>query len=358
MECAETAWLSTGEYLSQFHAKAAKLHIPLTGSLDLTYRCNLKCIHCYLGGSHLTAPRKEMDTRKVLSLLDEITEAGCLHLLITGGEPLLRKDFPEVYRHAKQNGLIITIFTNGTLITDPILELFDDLPPQAIEISLYGATLTSYEKITHTPGSYEKCLEGIRRLLNHRLNLSLKTILMSLNTHELFDMEHMAREWGIKFRFDPSLFPRFNGERTPLDLRIPPEEAVEKEFSDPTRAGNWKKYFEETKGSIWSDNLYHCGAGVTSFHIDPYGFLKPCLMSDNFSYNLSGGSFLKGWEEVIPRISDMKPDAAYSCNGCEKRYLCDLCPAFFKWENGAEHIRSEYLCAIGNRRFQKVHNRL
>jgi hypothetical protein len=79
-------------------------------------------------------------------------------------------------------------------------------------------------------------------------------------------------------------------------------------------------------------------------------------MSDNFSYNLSGGSFLKGWNEVLARISDMKPDAAYACNGCEKRYLCDLCPAFFKWENGAEQTRSEYLCAIGNHRFQKIHN--
>jgi radical SAM protein with 4Fe4S-binding SPASM domain len=179
---------------------------------------------------------------------------------------------------------------------------------------------------------------------------------MSLNKHEFFDIENMAREFGVKFRFDPSLFPRFNGDKTPLDLRVSPDEAVEKEFSDMTRAKNWKIYFEKTRGSLWSDNLYHCGAGVTSFHIDPYGILKPCLMSNNFSYNLSEGSFSKGWNNIISGIMDIKANDVYNCNICEKRYLCDFCPAFFGWENGAEHIRSEYLCAIGNNRFQKIHN--
>jgi MoaA/NifB/PqqE/SkfB family radical SAM enzyme len=356
MECAESLYLSTGEYLTQFNARAAKLRIPLVGSFDLTHRCNLRCVHCYLGGSPHIDGRKEMDTEKILTLIDEITDAGCLYLLITGGEPLLRNDFPEIYRRAKQNGLLITVFTNGTLITDAIIELFDDLPPQSIEISLYGASPATYEKITGTCGSYAKCLSGIRRLLDHHMNLSLKTILMSLNKHEFFDIENMAKEFGVKFRFDPGIFPRFNGDKNPLALRVSPDDAVEKEFSDGIRAKNWKKYFERTKGAVWSDNLYHCGAGVTSFHIDPYGMLKPCLMSNNFSYNLFEGSFMRGWNNVISRIMDIKADNVYNCNICEKRFLCDFCPAFFGWENGAEHIRSDYLCAIGHRRFDKIHN--
>jgi len=354
--CAEAKWLGMGQYLRQFNARAASLRIPLIGSVDLTHRCNLDCIHCYLGGTPRFAEGEEMPTQKLLSVIDEITAAGCLHLLITGGEPLLRDDFSEVYRRAKENGLLVTIFTNGTLITDSVLDLFDDLPPQAIEISLYGATPATYERITQRPGSYKKCLSGIQRLLDRSINLNLKTILMSLNTHEFCDIQKMAQDFGVDFHFDPALFPRFNGERTPLDLRVSADEAVEKEFSDITRANNWKKYFEKTKGSEWSDNLYNCGAGVTCFHIDSCGFLKPCLMSDNFSFNLSEGSFLKGWQEVITKISDLKVDATYTCNRCEMRYLCGFCPAFSKWENGVEHIRSEYLCAIGNRRFQKVHN--
>lgn len=359
MECAESVCLSTlsnAEYLNRFNAKAAHLRIPLVGSIDLTHRCNLRCIHCYLGGSPLFPGKQEMDTGKVLSLIDEITEAGCLHLLITGGEPLLRNDFPEIYRHVKKNGILVTVFTNGTLITDDIVDLFDDLPPQSIEISLYGASCATYEGITQTPGSYEKCLNGIRKLIGHNINVSLKTILMSTNKHEFFDIRKFAKELGVKFRFDPALFPRFNGDRTPLDLRVPPDEAVEKEFSDITRAVYWKEYYERFRGSIWSDNLYHCGAGVKSFHIDSYGFLKPCLMSNNFSHNLFEGSFLEGWNEVISNIMNIRAESVFLCNTCEKRYLCDFCPAFFGWENGSEHIRSEYLCAIGNQRFKKVHD--
>lgn len=340
----------------QFNARTARMRVPLIGSLDLTNRCNLRCIHCYLGGKRNDKGKEEMDTPKVLSVIDEITDAGCLYLVITGGEPLLRSDFPEIYSHAKYKGLLITVFTNGTLITDSIVDLFQDLPPQAIEISLYGATSSTYEKITQTPGSYEKCLDGIWKLLGRNINLSLKTILMSVNNHEFFDIRKIAGDLGLKFRFDAGIFPRFNGDRSPLELRVPPHEAVEKELKDTTRAKDWKKYFDKTKGAVWSESLYHCGAGVISFHIDSYGCLKPCLMSNNFSYNLFKGSFWYGWNEVISRIMDMKTDGVFYCNTCEKRYLCNFCPAFSGWENGVEQSRSEYLCAMGNYRFLGIGN--
>ena len=356
MECAQNAYLSNEEYLMQFNSRTARLRVPVAGSLDLTHRCNLRCIHCYLGESRRTPGREEMDTAKVMSVIDEITDAGCLYFLITGGEPLLRNDFPEIYRRAKQNGLIVTVFTNGTLITDPIIDLFSDLPPHAIEISLYGATSATYEKIAQTKGSYDKCMEGIRKLLDHTINLRLKTILMSINSHEFFAIEHMAKDLGVKFRFDSSLFPRSNGDKSPLALRVSPDEAVAKEFADITRAKELIKYYERTKESECSDNLYQCGAGIMSFHIDPYGYLKPCLMSQNFSYTLSEGSFLRGWNEVISGIMDIKAGNDFYCNKCEKRSACDFCPAFFGWENGVEHIRSEYLCAIGTNRFQKINN--
>lgn len=358
MKCGETARLSAAEFLSEFNNRTEKLRIPLTGSIDLTNRCNLSCVHCYLGEERYATDRGEMDTAKVLSVVDEITDAGCLNLLITGGEPLLRNDFFEIYRRAKESGLLITIFTNGTLITDSVVALFDDLPPHAVEISLYGASPATYERITGVKGSYDRCLRGIRTLVDHHISVSLKTILMTLNRREFHDIENIAEELGVKFRFDPSLFPRFDGDRSPVSLRVSPEEAVEKEFSDAGRAESWKKYFEKTRGSVWSDNLYHCGAGVTSFHIDSHGFLKPCLMSSRFSYDLSGGSFLNGWSDVVAGIAYSKAGSTFYCNRCEKRFLCDFCPAFSMRENGAENIPSEYLCELGSRRFQKIHNQL
>jgi len=359
MECTQTEWLSNADYLKQFNHKVAEQHIPLSGSIALTDRCNLRCVHCYAGSGtgRAESPRQELTTAKLLSIMDEITDAGCLDLLITGGEPLLREDFGEVFRRAKTNGLLVTVFTNGTLITDEILELFSDLPPRKIEISLYGATAETYEKITGVSGSFERCLKGIQRLLACKLNVKLKTILMTLNRHEFFDMERMARDFGVKFRFDAAIFPCLDGDKTPLQLRVPAREAIEKEFSDKDRLREWQDYFQKRRGIAATDDaLYQCGAGITHFHMDPYGSLLPCLMTTEPAYDLLNGSFLAGWRDIMPRIREKRAAAGYLCNACEKKTLCGFCPASFALETGAEDVRSEYLCAMGHLRFQAITN--
>jgi radical SAM protein with 4Fe4S-binding SPASM domain len=357
MECAEK-WTGAVDFIRKFNIKSENLRIPISGSIDLTQRCNLRCIHCYLGQK--TAPRvnpgREMRTGQILSLIDEITEAGCLFLLITGGEPLLREDFPEIYRHAKKSGLIVTVFTNGTLLTERVLDLFDDLPPQIVEISLYGATAGTYEKITGIPGSYEKCLTAVSRLIERKIRVGLKTILMTVNSHEFFDLEDIAKKYGVKFRFDAAIFPCLNGDMSPLVLRVSPHEAVEKEFFDKDRAREWVQYFRRSQALLPNDNLYQCGAGVTGFHINSYGSLQPCIMPTGIKYDLSKGSFLTGWRGIIASIRDKKAGNAYLCNRCEKRHLCGFCPAFSKMETGAEDNSSDYLCSIGKYRFMQVQN--
>jgi radical SAM protein with 4Fe4S-binding SPASM domain len=357
MECVETL-LSDSEYIAEFNRKSAQLRVPLSGSLDLTRRCNLRCVHCYLGGgSGLQGEKeREMSTGRILSIIDEITEAGCLFLLITGGEPLIREDFPEIYAHAKKKGLLVTVFTNGTLLNEKLLGLFGELPPQVVEISLYGASASTYEKITGVRGSYERCISAVRKLLSMGINVRLKTILMTLNSQEFGEIEDLAREFGVKFRFDAAIFPRFNGDKTPLSLRVSSHDAVEKEFSDPDRARGWARYIERFQGQAPSSKLYNCGAGVTGFHIDACGRLQPCVMATTIQFDMLNGSFLEGWQTVLSGVLDKEPGDAYACNTCEKRHLCGFCPAFFLLENGREDALSEYLCAIGNHRFELISN--
>ena len=354
MGCPETTYVSNREYLLDFNAKSARLHVPLSGSLDLTSRCNLRCVHCYTGDRSGDIAVAEMDTGKVLSLLDEISDAGCLYLLITGGEPLIRKDFPEIYRYAKGKGLLITVFTNGTLISDSIIRLFKDLPPRVVEISLYGSTQQTYESITGVKDSYEKCLSGIRRLLEHHINVRLKTILMTLNSHEFSDIEKMAKEFGVKFRFDAAIFPRLNRDHFPVHLRVPASEAIDKEFSDHERTAQWAIFLDTHRDQSSSDDLYRCGAGVTGFYIGPQGSLRPCLMTTLISYDLMKGRFPEGWEEIRSRIMQKKTGRDFTCGRCEKILFCGYCPAFFELENGDSHIRSEYLCALGNHRYKNL----
>jgi radical SAM protein with 4Fe4S-binding SPASM domain len=295
-----------------------------------------------------------MSTGRVLSVIDEITDAGCLNLLISGGEPLLRKDFPEIYRHAKERGLLVTVFSNGTLVTEDLLELFRDLPPLEVEISLYGATAHTYESVTCVPGSYERCLLGIRRLVSNNIKVKLKTILMSVNIHELFAIENIAREFGVKFRFDAAISPCLGGDRAPMELRVAPEKAVEMEFSDGVRSRRWKEFFEESREFLTGDGLYGCGAGVTSFHIDPGGCLRPCMMTRDVQYDLPGSGFLRGWGEIGARLREKKARADFACRDCEKINLCGYCPAFFSLENGTEDARSAYLCKMGELRYQRI----
>jgi len=351
-----SAWLTNKEYLEEFNRKVLRMRLPVSGSFELTSQCNLACVHCYLGPGLHERDRcgNEMKTARILSLLDEITEAGCLRFLITGGEPLIRKDFPEIYRHAKTNGLLVTVFTNGTLITERNVGIFEDLPPHTVEISLYGATAETYEKITRVKGSYERCISGIELLLHRRINVQLKTILMSLNRDEFYAMEQMAEGYGVKFRFDAALFPSFNGDKTPLSLRVHPREAVEKEFSDAERTRHWREYFEKAQRYAITDTLYDCGAGTSSFHIDACGRLSPCLMTSGPKYDLAEGGFPDGWEAVSRAIREKKAGTDFACITCHKKSLCGFCPAFFELENGEEHLHSGYLCAIGENRFKKI----
>lgn len=364
MECTEiksqTLERSNEEYLREFNKKVAQLRVPLSGNLALTHRCSVRCIHCYLGEEVNARENihKELNTGQWKKIIDDITRAGCLFLLITGGEPLLRKDFKEIYCHAKTNGLLVTLFTNGMLINDEILELFRQFSPKAVEITLYGATPGTHEKITGVKGSYEKTLEGINKLIRQKINVKLKTILMTPNRHEFFDIQNMAAEWGVDFRFDAAVFPGLKGDKSPIKLRVPVEDAIEKEFSDENRVRAWKDLFMKMRELPSGDYLYQCGAGLTHFHIDPYGNLRPCLMVTDLEYNLVNGDFFTGWNQVMPLLRERKPGNNYQCHGCRKKALCGFCPAFFKLENDSEDICSQYLCVMGQQRFEKINEGL
>lgn len=359
MECAQTEWVSNREFLRRFQRKVEAKRVPLSGSIDLTNQCNLRCVHCYVGNKARSPAelKKELNTSQWIGLIDAMVDAGCLFLLITGGEPLMRKDFAEIYTHAKQSGLLVTVFTNGTLITDRILSLFDDLPPYTVEISLYGATAQTYERIAGVVGSYRKCLSGIERLLDLKVNLKLKTVLMTLNRHEFDSIEQMAKERGVSFRFDTAIFPSLKGDKTPLLFRVEPTEAVEKEVADVNRLRQWRQHFYRMQDLPLSDELFNCGAGLTTFHIDSYGHMKPCLMVQTLQHDLSQSTFSEGWNKVMPQIRARKVDPGNICAKCEKSILCGYCPAFFHLENGTEDIRSEYLCAIGQQRFEAIHKK-
>ena len=167
MECStkpDSGWLP---FRNRIYQRSIEERIPLHGSIEITSACNLKCVHCYITECHL--PDSELSTAELKGIIDQLADEGCLWLLITGGEPLVREDFGEIYRYVKRCGIIPMLFTNGTLITDETADLLAQQPPHLVEVTLYGATEKTFESVTQVIGSFSRCIQGISRLLDRIL---------------------------------------------------------------------------------------------------------------------------------------------------------------------------------------------
>jgi len=331
------------EAMTPFDIRAITCNFPVSGSIELTLRCNLRCQHCYVACSK---DKKELSTTEVVDLLKELVDEGCLWLLITGGEPLVRDDFTDIYLRAKKMGLMVTIFTNGTLLTQDVVDMFSDYPPSSIEITLYGSTRETYERITRIPGSFEKCIKGIEMLRKRELKLFLKTMAMTLNRDELKGMKEYSRSLGLDFRFDAELNPRLDGHKDPCQLRLSPEEVVKLDREDEERFKELKRFYDKSLRSSGFENLYICSAGKTSFHIDAYGNLSPCVMARRPSYNLRDISFNEAWGCLVSDLEKRKPGLDYRCGNCRLFSLCSQCPGWAEIENNDGEKPVDYLCEI------------
>jgi len=352
--CEQVTGLVAETYWGEFAKKITGQRIPFSGSLALTHRCNLGCVHCYAREDGGTAGPVELTTAQWQGIIGEIKDAGCLYLLLTGGEPLLRDDFPALYTSAKQSGFLVTVFTNGTLVSDRVIDLFRELPPRLVEVSLYGASAATHDRVTGVPGSFALARSGIERLAALGIRVGLKSVMMTLNIAEFSAIEEMARGMGASFRMDPAIFPSLAGDRSPLDLRIPAAQAVAQEFSDPERVRDWREFYSRFRGVSSGSSVYSCAAGMSTFHVDPQGVLYPCVMATRHGYLLAGRGFQKRWQEDMPRIRAELIASGASCLDCAWKPVCGYCPGFFGLENGDERAPSAYLCEVGRLRHERL----
>jgi radical SAM protein with 4Fe4S-binding SPASM domain len=289
-------------------------------------------------------------------LLDELAEAGCLWLLYTGGEIFARKDFLELYTEAVKRGFLITLFTNGTMINPRIADHLAQHRPFAIEITLYGATRTIYEALTQIPGSFDRCMRGIRLLLERNLPLKLKTVPTTVNRHEIFAMKRLAEEeFGVEFKFDSAINPRIDCSQSPLAVRLSPEQAVELDFADPKRKSEYRRMAERDLATPIqegreSGQRYSCGGGIGGCAIDPYGMMSICVISHQQGYNIREGSFLQGWEGPLREIRNQPRTRPMICDRCQIQSLCSMCPANGELENGDPESPVSFLCQVAHLR--------
>jgi radical SAM protein with 4Fe4S-binding SPASM domain len=346
--------ITLGQLYRELQVEARR--IPIEGTVETTFRCNLNCVHCYVNqpaGDREVAAR-ELTTERLLALIDEIADAGCLSLLLTGGEVLVRADFPQVYLHALRRGLRVTLFTNGTLITERIADLLDEHRPARVEITLYGMTEATYQAVTRVPGSYRKCLDGIRRLVTRGVPLKLKAMALTLNEHEIADIRAFAASLGLPFQHDTHLNGRVDcGANRNPELQLPPERAVALDLADPETVRKLRTTVDRLPSPDQvqeSRKLYTCGAGQISFTVDPYGSLQLCQLSRRSGFDLRQGPFERGWREHLPRLRAREWQTRSVCRTCSLIALCGSCAGAAELEHGDPEAVVAQFCEIAHLR--------
>ncbi len=272
-------------------------HFPYSCQWEITCRCNLRCLMCYTDcfnqPDHI---RQELPTAEMLRILDELAEAGCLELCLTGGEPLARPDFFDIYQHAARKGFLITLFTNGTLLTEAGADRLAEYPPLRIEISIHGRSSDLFERITQQNGSFQRCLTGIRLLLDRGLRVTLKTTAMTINQHEVLAIKKFAADLGpVAYKLGEELRASLDGSDEPKGFQLSARELDALNRRDPDLREEACKTSSQTPGP--------CRSGLRSFHIDAYGMLQLCSGNRRQSFDLRRGSFREGFFERLPAFA-------------------------------------------------------
>ena len=180
---------------------------------EATARCNLDCRHCYINlpAGDKAAKKRELSVDEIGRIGAEAAARGAVWCLITGGEPLLRKDFFDLYQALLSKGLLLSLFTNATLVTDEHVRFFKKFPPRDIEVTVYGVTRETYERVTRTPGSFAAFMRGLDRLLGSGVSIRLKAMALRSNKHEIAAIGDFCRaRTKDYYRFDPQLHLRFD----------------------------------------------------------------------------------------------------------------------------------------------------
>jgi radical SAM protein with 4Fe4S-binding SPASM domain len=343
---------------SYFEQKAMekKPRLPLRGRIDLTYRCNNDCRHCWV---RLPAGASEKSAELTVDEIARIAEAarteGCREWLITGGEPMLRPDFAEIFDLLTRRARAYSINTNGTLITPEIARLMRRKGSKMV--AMYGATADVHDHITRRPGSFEAMMRGISYLREAGAGFTVQVVPMKDNSHQYDDMLRLAESLSphsrpganwlyLSLSRDPHKNEEIRAQRLSPEasLRLGPYELVEWDAPDLC-------LLSENTAAAGTRGLFApCIANRQDFFVDPYGRMTFCQMVSEpaLLYDLRKGNFKEAWDVFIPSLIDkVRDDGEYraNCGACERRADCGWCPGLAYLEHGRYTAKIEAMCA-------------
>ena len=332
--------------------------------VELTARCNNDCRHCYINvpPADVAARSAELTLDEIISVADQAVEMGVLWCTLSGGEPLLRGDFADIYLALKKRGLLVSLFTNACLIRPAHIELFRVYPPRDVEVTIYGATRETYEHVTRTPGSFDAFLRGVDLLEAGGIAARYKVMVLRSNLHEVDAMASFGRaRTKDYFRFDPLLHLRYDGHAGRnaeiCAERLTPDEIVAVEQADPERAAAVRDECRKVDAAATSPDparLFRCDV-AQSFTVGHEGSLRLCssLWHPDFVADVRKERLADAWQRLVAVAADAHvDDDAFlrSCGSCAIADLCLWCPAHAYLEHGSLTAFVDDFCAAAQAR--------
>ena len=348
----------TEPYMATYlHSKGRRLGLPISGNFELTARCNFDCPMCYvhLKQGDIDAQGKELTTEQWISLAREAKEKGMVFALLTGGEPFVRKDFFEIYEAMKEMGLMVSINSNGSMLSGEIRRRLLENPPNRINISLYGGQNETYQNMCGQP-AFDKVTENIRALRGAGVDVSLNLSITPYNYKDLEKIYKISQELDVNVRASSYMYPsiRVNGDQFGCGNRLSAKDAAKcsvqwdrLRFTDDEfqqRALNMKNLVavDEPECPIDMENCVSCRAGSSSFWMTWDGRMLPCgMMQHPAAYPLEVG-FDAAWNEILEKTKEIRLPA--KCKVCSHKEVCAVCAAVCVTETGAFDQVPEYVC--------------
>ena len=269
--------------------------LPLSVQLDVTYRCNERCVHCYLDHDD----HGEMTTAEIKDVLDQVAEAGVFFLTLSGGEVLMRMDFFEIVEHARALLFDVKIKTNAFMIREPEADRILDLGVRVVQVSIYSHRSEVHDAITKLPGSLQRSIAGIRLLQSRGVKVIIANVLMQQNLSDYAGVKVLAEELGAGYTIDPTITPMMDGNRSIVALGIGGDD-LQQVFRNPELVGNVDEFCAPPPKV--DEGVLHdvpCSAGHTACYISPYGDVFPCVQFPLPTGNIRWQKFF-GYLESFP----------------------------------------------------------
>jgi radical SAM protein with 4Fe4S-binding SPASM domain len=308
--------------LDELQAKLQQDRRPWAASLEVTRRCNLRCVHCLRGPSH---PDDGLTKEEICRLMDQLADLGCMRLVFTGGEPFARPDFLTIVEYAWQRRMATVILTNGTLITPELAGALSDLHVHEFQVSLYGASPQVHEAVTRVPGSFLATLRGIRQLIDQGLRVRIMMPVLALNVQEVGAVRALCEELGADFQRSLLLFSGDDGSDDPLSF-LATDEQVHWLAGEEAATGS---SLNSADGTIeYALDRPLCTAGFQQLGVGPDGSVYPCGALRLPAGNIRNQALAEIWctSAVLEQVRRARPLFPASCTTCQLQKNCFWCP--------------------------------